>query len=216
MSAVLWRVVGQGWAERGCQNRGIGRALFVLLPGVGGWGSFLRALPGSHPFCLNNWGVDQWPMRGQGRQEAACLGNRACCLGRRTATWGLRRYLAVVYPVGTWVPALLQSKSSMTAAILSFFQERDGMLVTLVLKIFSDGLFLPCTIKGNARPSTACLVACLWRELYLFPQQSCHRLWDSCGPSLCSRGKSRAQNKESPGFKPLALPLTIGQPRHVP
>lgn len=68
---------------------------------------------------------------------------------------------AVVYPVGTWVPALLQSKSSMTAAILSFFQERDGMLVTLVLKIFSDGLFLPCTIKGNARPSTACLVACL-------------------------------------------------------
>lgn len=27
--------VGEGWAERGCQNRGIGRVLFVLFPGAG-------------------------------------------------------------------------------------------------------------------------------------------------------------------------------------
>lgn len=42
------------WAERGCQNRGIGRALFVLFPGVGVGGAFLRALPGSHRLCLSN------------------------------------------------------------------------------------------------------------------------------------------------------------------
>lgn len=110
-------------------------------------------------------------------------------------------YFVVAHPASTWVLALLQSTSSTTMAVVGFFRECDGMLVTLVLKIFSDGLFLPCTTKGKYRPSTACLVACLSGEPHLFPQQSFHTHCCSWDPTLCSTAGSTEQT-QSPGFKP--------------
>ena len=45
------------------------------------------------------------------------------------------------------------------------------MLVTLVLKLFSDRLFLPRTPRGNQSPQ---LLVCVWEDTHLLPQQTLH------------------------------------------
>lgn len=89
-------LVGEGQAERGCQNGGIGRVLFVLFPGAGVGvlpegsarkSSFLpQSLRSGSVTCPRHCTV--LGLGGRVRLEAAYLGNCACCLNRRAVAGG--------------------------------------------------------------------------------------------------------------------------------
>lgn len=102
-----------------------------MFPGAGG--PFLRALPGSHRFCLNNGEGDGWPghiTAPAGRARGSLPRKRSLRPEDRDSSWGAGAgtggTLLLTRPARTWVPAPLRSKPSTIRAVLGHFCEWRG------------------------------------------------------------------------------------------